>query len=1214
LFRFIRKLRSKKGKKLLSSWRINLGIGFGLLVSFLDVFKKEDSRDPTDEEESRDLTLDVNAALGSQLPDPVDHLFNFGAITVVGSEGASSNDKLGAWYAYDPSCHQLILMVDGSYVGTTFELSTHPQLRDDWVFTEYEVLTLEYLEQSVDQVSEEDESAFALTWDHGLAGLGAFLLPFGSASESAVASSAVIANEAPTIVVSATAFAEDDPAVTEGAIVASYVTTDDDGDNVSVAFTSGSSPTDESGAALYTLDTASNEVKLTEAGAAFVNAGNDLPAVELTATDDGTGTLSSTGSDQPIVIKVNDAPTIELLANDFTEDDPSVIEDAVVASYETADEEGDNVSVAFTSGGSPTDASGAALYTLDTATNQVKLTSAGAAYVNAGNDLPEVQLTATDDGVGNLTGTGSDDPVVTLVNDAPTIEVLANDFTEDDPSVTESAVVASYVTADEDGDNISVVFTSGSSPTDASGAALYTLDTATNQVKLTSAGAAYVNAGNDLPEVQLTATDDGVGNLTGTGSDDPVVTLVNDAPTIEVLANDFIEKDPSVTESAVVATYVTADEEGDNVSVAFTSGSSPTDASGAALYTLDTATNQVKLTSAGAAYVNAGNDLPAVELTVTEESAENLTGTGSDDPVVTLVNDAPNVLLDAQISSQDNTAVFSKSLLETTQKGVAFTTIGTSLSDQDSNDLSNLTVSIDQSEIESGDQLLLAENTISLTSTSPITGEVNQAGTAFAYLVEDVSGTVVVTFSSLAESGGTELAAAITSYEVLLDGLIYNNVAEQFTDRSTRSFDVVANDGFVDSNLATFTVTLDAVKDSVILGTDSADTLDGLGGDDALVGGDGDDILIGSEGDDYILGGTGNDTISGNEGDDIADGGSGDDIYSFDIDEENADFQDIFIGGTGIDTVRFADMLTSYQITLVDEEQRTVLNEIIVTDSERFRDVEASEGFSSSEPIYFIQKTDPNIDGSLYQSGFIQAEYLQFSDVTLQFNSDGSQQIIATDSNEPLIFDGLSYENPIWMPLNVVGGTVSDRLISGSGDDTLNGQAGDDILVSRAGNDQLFGGEGNDIFAVLATDDASQAVRSVSMNGGAGSDAFFLKYIAGTNSLNFIVEDFVVGEDVIDFEGIFKPGESAGAIEPLTVSDILGTDAIDLTDQQLIINFSDFLSEDGDVLEDVSVTLNLSESIAEDAIESIFPTSGSIADELSGDWWNTLLSESGGQV
>ncbi|MBA1291719.1 hypothetical protein, partial [Pseudomonas japonica] len=53
----------------------------------------------------------------------------------------------------------------------------------------------------------------------------------------------------------------------------------------------------------------------------------------------------------------------------------------------------------------------------------VVLTDKGAAYVNAGNTLPEVDLTVRDPG--NLSGTDQATPNVTLVNDAPTITVSA---------------------------------------------------------------------------------------------------------------------------------------------------------------------------------------------------------------------------------------------------------------------------------------------------------------------------------------------------------------------------------------------------------------------------------------------------------------------------------------------------------------------------------------------------------------------------------------------------------------------------------------------------------------------------------------------------------------------------------------------------------------------------------------------------------------------
>ncbi|MFA0154385.1 hypothetical protein, partial [Vibrio sp. 10N.261.46.C10] len=94
--------------------------------------------------------------------------------------------------------------------------------------------------------------------------------------------------------------------------------------------------------------------------------------------------------------------------------------------YVTSDEEGDAVTVTFTPG---SNANGH--YTLDTATGQVKLTQDGVDAINAGEDLDTIDLTVTQTNDSSLTGTDSDTPVVTDVNDAPEITVTANDFTED---------------------------------------------------------------------------------------------------------------------------------------------------------------------------------------------------------------------------------------------------------------------------------------------------------------------------------------------------------------------------------------------------------------------------------------------------------------------------------------------------------------------------------------------------------------------------------------------------------------------------------------------------------------------------------------------------------------------------------------------------------------------------------------------------------------
>ncbi|MFA0164506.1 hypothetical protein, partial [Vibrio splendidus] len=104
---------------------------------------------------------------------------------------------------------------------------------------------------------------------------------------------------------------------------------------------------------------------------------------------------------------------------------------------------------------------------------------------------------------------------------------------------------------------------------------------------------------------------------------------------ITVTANDFTE-DAGAAVGDVAGTYVTSDEEGDAVTVTFTPGSN---ANGH--YTLDTATGQVKLTQDGVDAINAGEDLDTIDLTVTQTNDSSLTGTDSDTPVVTDVNDAP---------------------------------------------------------------------------------------------------------------------------------------------------------------------------------------------------------------------------------------------------------------------------------------------------------------------------------------------------------------------------------------------------------------------------------------------------------------------------------------------------------------------------------------------------------------------------------------------
>ncbi|MBA1291656.1 retention module-containing protein, partial [Pseudomonas japonica] len=146
-----------------------------------------------------------------------------------------------------------------------------------------------------------------------------------------------------------------------------------------------------------------------------------------------------------------------------------------------------------------------------TAGQSVAVEGIGTLVINANGDYTFTPVANYNGAVPTITyttntgATGSLDLTVTAVNDAPTIAVTASTITEN--SAEAGTVAANFATNDVDGDAVTVDFTAG---TNADG--YYAIIGST--VVLTAAGAAYVNAGNTLPEVDLTVRDPG--NLSGT--------------------------------------------------------------------------------------------------------------------------------------------------------------------------------------------------------------------------------------------------------------------------------------------------------------------------------------------------------------------------------------------------------------------------------------------------------------------------------------------------------------------------------------------------------------------------------------------------------------------------------------------------------------------------------------------------------------------------
>ncbi|MEH2467277.1 calcium-binding protein, partial [Nostoc sp.] len=123
----------------------------------------------------------------------------------------------------------------------------------------------------------------------------------------------------------------------------------------------------------------------------------------------------------------------------------------------------------------------------------------------------------------------------------------------------------------------------------------------------------------------------------------------------------------------------------------------------------------------------------------------------------------------------------------------------------------------------------------------------------------------------------------------------------------------------------------------VINGQGGNDYINGKSGNDLLRGGDGNDTLVGSAGDDILIGGKGSNNLSGGAGNDILIVGDYDTDYSFDDQEQN----DILYGGSGNDQFIFQSYSTNNIIIDFNQSE----DELILTN------VLKSEGYTGSNPI-----------------------------------------------------------------------------------------------------------------------------------------------------------------------------------------------------------------------------------------------------------------------
>ena len=446
-------------------------------------------------------------------------------------------------------------------------------------------------------------------------------------TETVVVPATTDANDAPVLAVTPVASLTEGAAAA-GTVVATSSASDEDGDTLTYSLSA--NPLDDNGDPIYAIDPNTGAVSLTAAGAAIVNAGGDLPAFSVTVSDSKGGSDTEAAT-PPATTDVNDAPVLTVTPVASLTEGAAAL-GTVVANASASDEDGDTLtySLASNPGG---------YYAINSATGQVSLTEAGAAIVNAGGDLPAFSVTVSDSKGGSDTEVATP-PATTDVNDAPVLAVTPV------ASLTEGAAAAGTVVAtssasDEDGDTLTYSLVAGSDPS-----GYFAIDPATGAVSLTAAGAAWVNAGNDLPAVQVSVSDGKGGSDTETAAL-PATTDVNDAPVLTVTPVASLTENTAAP-GTVVANASASDEDGDTLTYSLASNPG-------GYYAINSVTGQVSLTAAGAALVNAGGDLPTFSVTVSDSKGGSDTEAATP-PTTTDVNDAPVLTVTPIASLTEGTA------------------------------------------------------------------------------------------------------------------------------------------------------------------------------------------------------------------------------------------------------------------------------------------------------------------------------------------------------------------------------------------------------------------------------------------------------------------------------------------------------------------------------------------------------------------------------
>jgi len=288
---------------------------------------------------------------------------------------------------------------------------------------------------------------------------------------------------------------------------------------------------------------------------------------------------------------------------------------------------------------------------------------------------------------------------------------------------------------------------------------------------------------------------------------------------------------------------------------------------------------------------------------------------------------------------------------------------------------------------------------------------------------------------------------------------------------------------------------------TVIVGGENEENLNGNIGNDTITGNGGDDI---------INGGAGNDSLNGGVGADTMNGGAGNDTYT--IDNAGDTIVDPAAGG-GTDT---ASTSVSYTLAAnASVETLRILNPAYTAGlkltGNNFANTlignagaNALDGMGGADTLQGLGGNDIYIVNHA-------------SDTIIEAANQGTDTVRSGASFT--LKPGVSVEN-----LQTLGATTTTtlKLVGNAFDNTITGNAGINTLDGAAGKDTINAGGGNDlVVGGLGTD---------AMTGGVGNDRFDFNSTAeiGNGATRDVIADFGHLIDKIDLATIDANGAAAG--------------------------------------------------------------------------------------